>query len=138
MTVTVKRVTLENEVKADFTCMLSKIELKVAWYKDEKIILASGKHELVDEGRMHKLVVHDLCIEDYADYMVVIGSRRMTGHRLKEGWSFVCCIVTNITIFFWCSVASPSDYHGLIELACLSASTEGLSFCSLTPTVSRK
>ncbi|KAI8775758.1 titin isoform X2, partial [Biomphalaria glabrata] len=84
MTLTLKKVIDQREVLAKFTCMLSKTDLRVAWFKDEDKILASEKHELVDEGRLHKLIVHELCAEDYGDYLVVIGSRRMTGLSLRE------------------------------------------------------
>lgn len=89
MTLTLRKVTSANEIRADFTCMLSKVDLQVSWFKEEEKIVASPKHELVDEGRMHQLLVHDLCVDDYADYLVVIGSRRMTGLGLKEGWLIV-------------------------------------------------
>ncbi|RUS90389.1 hypothetical protein EGW08_001884 [Elysia chlorotica] len=84
MTLTLAREGSEVERRAVFTCMLSKIDLRVSWFKDEDKLQASSKHELVDMGRMHKLIVHDLCPADYADYQVVIGSRRLTGRRLLE------------------------------------------------------
>ena len=87
MTLTLTREGSEVERNAIFTCMLSKIDLRVSWFKDDQKLRASSKHELVDAGRMHKLIVHDLCPADYTDYQVVIGSRRLTGRRLLEGLS---------------------------------------------------
>ncbi|GFO38541.1 titin, partial [Plakobranchus ocellatus] len=84
LTLNLTREESEVEKSATFTCTLSKVDLRVSWYKEEQKILASSKHELVDEGRMHKLIVHDLCPADYADYLVVIGSRRLTGRRVLE------------------------------------------------------
>ncbi|GFS00827.1 titin [Elysia marginata] len=84
VTLTLARVESEVERSAIFTCMLSKVDLRVSWYKEEEKLQASSKHELVDLGRMHKLIVHDLCPADYTDYLVAIGSRRLTGRRLLE------------------------------------------------------
>ncbi|KAH9498303.1 hypothetical protein Btru_006488 [Bulinus truncatus] len=84
MTLTLKKVRVQKEILAKFTCMLSKTDMNVAWFKEEEKILASEKHELIDEGHLHRMIVHELCAEDYGDYCVVIGSRRMTGLCLKE------------------------------------------------------
>lgn len=82
---TVKRYTVGMESLALFTCKVSKLDLRVTWYRGDERLQPSNKYEIVDEGCMHKLIVHDLCSLDYADYIVVIGSRRMTGFMLREG-----------------------------------------------------
>ena len=87
LSLTLNRVTLDTEVMARFTCTLSRPDMRVSWYREEEKLLSSPKYELLHEGRMHRLMVHDLCPDDYADYLVVIGSRRLTGTSLREGLS---------------------------------------------------
>jgi hypothetical protein len=81
----VKRFTVEDESVAAFVCSLSKIDLRVSWYRGERKLLPSSKYEILEQGKTHKLIVHELCQDDYDDYVVVIGSRRMTGCLLREG-----------------------------------------------------
>lgn len=59
--------------------------MRVSWYKDEEEINPCEKHELRDQGCVHKLIIHDLSADDYGNYVVVIGSKRMTGFNLREG-----------------------------------------------------
>lgn len=81
----VTRFSVDEESIAAFICSLSKIELRVTWYRGNTRLRPSRKFEILDEGKIHKLIVHELCQDDYDDYVVVIGSRRMTGCSLKEG-----------------------------------------------------
>ena len=78
---------------AVFTCTLSRPDMKVSWFREEEKLQASSKYEVIHEGRLHKLLVHDLCPEDYTDYLVVLGSRRLTGSSLREGWSILGLII---------------------------------------------
>ena len=76
---------MESETVAAFICTVSKINLRVSWYRGDQRLLPSCKYEIIDEARTHKLIVHDLSMSDYDDYVVVIGSRRLTGGLLREG-----------------------------------------------------
>lgn len=88
LSLSVKRFTVDSESLAVFICNVSKVDLRVSWYRGDRKLHPSFKYEILNEGCMHKLVVHRLNIEDYDDYIVVIGSRRLTGITLKEGWSY--------------------------------------------------
>lgn len=40
-------------VKVTFECELSRDSLKVDWYRGNKPLRKSAKHDMVDEGRLH-------------------------------------------------------------------------------------
>ncbi|ESO99765.1 hypothetical protein LOTGIDRAFT_141556, partial [Lottia gigantea] len=82
---TLKRFTTSIETQAVFTCNVSKSNMRVSWFKDEEELKASRKYEMTDYGSVHKLILHQLSAPDYGDYVVVIGSKRMSGmNTLQE------------------------------------------------------
>ena len=74
-----------SEALATFTCITSKLSVGVFWYKDGNELLSCRKYELHEVGHHHYLTIHDLCMSDFGDYVVVIGSRRSMMHPTLEG-----------------------------------------------------
>lgn len=104
LNLSVKRFTVDSQSVAAFICTVSKVDLRVSWYRGDKKLYPSCKYEIVDEACTHKLIVHELSVDDYDDYIVVIGSRRMTGCMLREGECvsallFVCLCVLVVVVF---------------------------------------
>ena len=64
------------EHMATFVCSTSRATVEVTWYKDEVRLLPSSKYELQHFGRDHKLTIRRLCVDDYGDYVVNIGSQK--------------------------------------------------------------
>ena len=80
-----KRYSNDTESLAVFTCSVSKPEVEVSWFKDDVEILPSVKYEFTQDGCMHKLTIHQLCVDDYGRYVVVIGRRMATGSEGLQG-----------------------------------------------------
>ena len=55
---------------ATFECEISKVGLKVEWYKGDTLIKPSDKYEIVSERTVHRLVIPKAYAEDEASYTV--------------------------------------------------------------------
>ena len=79
---------VEEAEDVEFTCELTEDlpdDLEVTWFKDGEEITTSDRLEVKTEGRRLSLVVHDLKVEDQADYTVVVGERRSSATLQVEG-----------------------------------------------------
>jgi hypothetical protein len=87
MKLTVSRLRNRHEHLATFMCSVSKNEIIVDWFKDEHELYPCDKYEFLEADCLHGLIIHDLCMNDYGNYCVVIGRKRnMHGcHLTMEG-----------------------------------------------------
>ena len=58
----------EENVKATFECEISKSGLKVEWYKGDKKLRRDVKYDIEVDGKVHRLIVNEVKIEDVAKY----------------------------------------------------------------------
>ncbi|XP_071791673.1 obscurin-like protein 1 [Asterias amurensis] len=81
---------VEEAEDVEFTCELTEDlpdDLEVTWFKDGEEITPSDRLEVKTEGRRLSLVVHDLKVEDQADYTVVVGERRSSATLQVEAFA---------------------------------------------------
>lgn len=133
LNLSVKRFTVDTQSVAAFICTVSKVNLRVSWYRGDKKLYPSNKYEIVDDGCTHKLIVHELSVEDYDDYVVVIGSRRMTGCMLREGECvcpprhvcfFLClCLFFFLLLFFAMMEPAPDHQNDVLTGICRKRTT---------------
>jgi hypothetical protein len=50
------------------SCTLSKVKLKVQWYKDGEEITNDGRYKIVQEGKIYKLVIENASLADRGVY----------------------------------------------------------------------
>lgn len=76
----------EAEEGADVTlhCELTKAA-PVEWKKDQRILKASGKYNMRQEGTKAELVIHGLAEEDAGDYTCVCGEHQTTAVLTVQG-----------------------------------------------------
>ena len=132
LNLSVKRFTVDTQSVAAFICTVSKVNLRVSWYRGDKKLYPSRKYEIVDDGCTHKLIVHELSVEDYDDYVVVIGSRRMTGCMLREGECvcpprhvcfFVCLCLFLLLLFSAMMEPAPDHQNDFLTGICCKRTT---------------
>lgn len=58
----------EVNVTATFECELSKEGLQVEWTKDGKKLRRGDRHDVISQGKVHKLVIEKVTAEDVGSY----------------------------------------------------------------------
>ncbi len=83
---------LEGET-VTLTCEVTKPGAKVKWFKDGKEIKPDGKkYEVVVDGKVHKLIIHDTKPEDQTEYSAKFGDATTSCSLVVDGrWSHTCC-----------------------------------------------
>ena len=66
-------------------CEVSKPDVKVTWMHNDTEVQLGPKYESIDEGTIHKLVIHDVTPDEAADYTIKVGDVTSTGHLHVEG-----------------------------------------------------
>ncbi|XP_023933258.1 titin isoform X1 [Lingula anatina] len=73
------------------TCDISKEDAEVTWFRDKEEIKPTEKIEIRKEGTKHALVVHDMSVDDEAQYTVKVGDQESTSavfvHELPAEFS---------------------------------------------------
>ena len=95
-------------------CELSKPDVKVTWMLNGAELTLGPKYETIDEGTIHKLVIHDVSPEHVADYTVKVavkvGELMSTAHLSVEGMTlpffFACPCHFTIKALYTCLVTS--------------------------------
>lgn len=60
--------TVEEETSATLECEVSRENAEVIWLKDGKEIHKTKKHDLIADGRVRRLIIHDCKPEDSKTY----------------------------------------------------------------------
>lgn len=58
-------------LKAEFSCTITKSNMKAQWFKGDVKVKKDGNHEMVSDGQEHRLVINKAQVEDEAQYTVV-------------------------------------------------------------------
>lgn len=75
---------LPVKADAELVVELSRPDVEVQWLKDGKKIKKSSKYEIIVDGSVRKLIVHDLELEDQSEYTCVAETIK-TSTSLKVG-----------------------------------------------------
>ena len=75
----------EEHASVTLECQLSKPDVKVTWLQHGVELQPSPKYETVEEGVVHKLIIHDVSPEDVTDYTVKVGEKTSTAFVTVEG-----------------------------------------------------
>ena len=68
------------------TCEVTKDGAKVKWFKNGKEIKPDGKkYDVVVEGTIHKLIIHDATPDDEAEFCAKFGDETTTCNLLVDG-----------------------------------------------------
>lgn len=67
---------MSGEERSDLclTCEASKPNVVPTWRKDEVILDASDKYEILQSGGSLALIIHDLCKDDAGEYVCDLGT----------------------------------------------------------------
>lgn len=60
--------TVEEEATAVLECEVSRENAKVKWFKNGTEILKSKKYDIIEDGRVRKLIIHGCTPEDIKTY----------------------------------------------------------------------
>jgi len=76
---------VEEHKASYFTCEVNKPDVTVTWLKNNQPISHSDKHQLIDDGTTHTLMIMDTDKSDVAEYSVVVGDRRSSAQLHLDG-----------------------------------------------------
>lgn len=76
---------VEEHKMAYFSCEVNKENVSVKWYKNGRLIAPSDKHQLLDEGRKHTLIINDAEKTDATEYSVVVGDKKSSAKLYLDG-----------------------------------------------------
>ena len=89
---------VEEHKASYFTCEVNKADVTVTWLKNSVKIAPSDKHQLIDEGTTHTLVIMDTDKSDVAEYSVIVGDQKSSAQLHLDGmytriWLVDCCYI---------------------------------------------
>ena len=70
-----------------FEAQLSKPNVPVQWYKNDKPITKGPKYDIIADGPVHKLIIKDASTEDEATYSIAAKSNKSAGKLIVQGLS---------------------------------------------------
>ena len=76
---------VEEHKASYFTCEVNKPDVSVTWFKNDKEIVPSQKHQLLDEGTTHKLIIIDTDKSDVGEYSVVVCDKKSSAKLHLDG-----------------------------------------------------
>ncbi|XP_072539034.1 obscurin-like protein 1a [Salminus brasiliensis] len=68
-------------------CTVSTPRCEVSWYKGDEELESSERIEIITEGCYHKLVIHQVAVEDEGTYSIEVGEHTSTAKLLVEAQS---------------------------------------------------
>lgn len=76
-------------VNLDQTCILTcetlQDDVKVSFLKDGKELKPSKRIKMVSENNIHKIIIHDVTVEDAGKYTCIAGESSTSASLLVEG-----------------------------------------------------
>ena len=84
-TVPLQDTTVKEHASVTLECQVSKSDAKVIWLQHGVELQPGPKYDTIDDGVVHKLVIHDVTPEDVTDYTVRVGERTSTATVSVEG-----------------------------------------------------
>ena len=82
---------LENLVVSElpcyvtFECEVSKSNVPVQWFKEDEPIRKGHKYDIIAEGRVHKLVVKDICDKDEKEFFITAKNCKCSANLNIQG-----------------------------------------------------
>ncbi|XP_062852863.1 obscurin-like protein 1a [Trichomycterus rosablanca] len=70
-------------------CTVSSPRSEVCWYKGDQELESSERMEIISEDCYHKLVIHQVALEDEGTYSIKVGEHMSTAKLLVEGQSIM-------------------------------------------------
>lgn len=67
---------------------MSSAHSEVCWYKGDEELESSERMEIISEDCYHKLVIHQVAVEDEGTYSIKVGEHMSTAKLLVEGENF--------------------------------------------------
>lgn len=80
--------------KVALHCELTKAA-PVEWRKDQRILKASAKYKMRQEGTEAELVIHEIAEEDAGDYTCVCGEHQTTAVLTVQGKNYLDLLFPN-------------------------------------------
>ncbi|WAR10976.1 TITIN-like protein, partial [Mya arenaria] len=77
---------VEEHKASYFTCEVNKPDVTVTWLKNNKPLSHSDKHQMIEDGTTHTLIIMDTDKADVAEYSVVVGDRRSSAQLHLDGY----------------------------------------------------
>ena len=73
-------------------CEVSKLEIKITWFKDEKDIKSKKKRGIIikTDGRKHSITIHTALSADTEEYSVKVGCKQTEYKLTEEGNTELC------------------------------------------------
>ncbi|XP_049335820.1 obscurin-like protein 1a isoform X2 [Astyanax mexicanus] len=68
-------------------CTVSNPRCEVSWYRGDEELESSERMEIITEGCYHKLVIHQVAVEDEGTYSIQVGEHTSTAKLLVEAQS---------------------------------------------------
>ncbi len=66
-------------------CTVSSANCDVTWYKGDQELESTENMEMIQEGCYHKLVIHQVALEDEGTYSIEVGEHTSTAKLMVEG-----------------------------------------------------
>ena len=79
-----------------FECELSVDDAAVEWYRGDRALKNSDKHDIVVRGTVHKLTINDVDSKDAGQYSAIFKNKPTKANLTIEGFSFfslIFCLV---------------------------------------------
>ena len=76
---------VEEHKASYFTCEVNKDDVTVTWFKNDKEIVPSEKHQFRDEGKSHTLIIVDTDKSDVGEYSVVVSDKKSSAKLHLDG-----------------------------------------------------
>lgn len=71
---------------AVFECEVSLENVPAKWYKANKPLKAGDKYEMIVDGCVHRLIIHDINSNDETEYSIVARGKKSAAELFIEGW----------------------------------------------------
>ena len=81
---------VEEHKASYFTCEVNKDDVTVTWFKNDKEIIPSEKHQCRDDGTSHTLIILDTDQSDVAEYSVVVSDKKSSAKLHLDGMYRYC------------------------------------------------
>ena len=75
----------EVDDEVTLTCELSKLDQKVKWMKNGKLIKPDKKTKITVDGKVHKMTIPKSALDDTAEYTVKLGDDSTSGKLTVKG-----------------------------------------------------
>lgn len=87
--VPLKDISVPERKQAKFECTITKDVPKVMWYRDADVITPDQKHDIIDDGNKHMLIINCCEFDDEDEYTIAVLGKMSTARLTVEGKSAI-------------------------------------------------